>query len=85
LDTIGPLPNTSSRNKYIIVAIEHYSKCREAKRVFDRIGVIVMKFLVGEIIYHYGVPNCVLIDNGGEWVVEFDNVCKYVTSFTNNI
>jgi len=49
LNTIGPFPNTSSRNNYIIVAIEHYSKCCEAKRVLDHIGVIVTKFLIGEM------------------------------------
>ncbi len=81
MDTIGPLPNTSSRNKYIIVAIEHYSKCCEAKRILDHIGIIVMKFLIGEIIFHYGVPSCVLIDNGGKWVVEFDNVFKVCDIF----
>jgi hypothetical protein len=29
-DTIGPLPETTNGNKYVLVAIDHYSKWFEA-------------------------------------------------------
>lgn len=82
MDTIGPFPNTSSRNNYIVVAIEYYSKCCEAKRVLDHIGVIVT-YEISNRWNHLPLwcSNCVLIDNGGEWVVEFDNVCKVCDIF----
>jgi hypothetical protein len=35
LDTVGPLPETKSENKYILVVIDHYSKWCEAKVVVD--------------------------------------------------
>jgi hypothetical protein len=75
LDTAGPLPETKSGNKYILVAIDHYSKWCEAKTVADHGAKIAAKFLEDEIICRYGVPRFVLIDNGGEWAVEFDTMC----------
>ncbi len=35
MDTAGPLPKTKVGNKYILVAIDHYSKWCEAKAVAD--------------------------------------------------
>jgi len=34
------------------------------------------RFLEDDIIYRYVVPKFVLTDNGGEWAVEFDVMCK---------
>ncbi len=76
MDTAGPLPETKSRNKYILVAIDHYSKWCEAKVVIDHGAKTTARFLENDIIYRYGVPKFVLTDNGGEWAVEFDVMCK---------
>ncbi len=76
LDTAGPLPETRSGNKYILVAIDHYSKWCEAKVVADHGAKTATRFLEDDIIYRYGVPKFVLTDNGGEWVAEFDLMCK---------
>jgi len=29
MDIVGPLPETTNGNKYVLVAINHYSKCCE--------------------------------------------------------
>jgi hypothetical protein len=76
MDTAGPLPETNSGNKYILVAIDHYSKWCEAKVVADHGAKIAARFLEDDIICCYGVPKFVLIDNGGEWAIEFDVMCK---------
>jgi hypothetical protein len=36
----------------------------------------IVKFLEEKIIYKFGVPKYVLIENGGEWMVKFDMACK---------
>jgi len=76
MDTTGPLPETRSGNKYILVAIDHYSKWCEAKAVVDHGAKMAARFLEDDIIYMYGVPKFVLTNNGGEWAAEFDVMCK---------
>ncbi len=76
MDTAGPLPETKSGNKYILVAIDHYSKWCEAKAIVDHGAKTTAKFLEDDIVCRYGVPKFVLTDNGGEWATEFDVMCK---------
>jgi hypothetical protein len=76
MDTTGLLPETKSINKYILVVIDHYFKWCEAKAVPDHNAKTTAKFLEDDIICKYGVPKFVLTDNGGEWAVEFDVMCK---------
>ncbi len=76
LDTAGPLPKTESGNKYILVAIDHYSKWCEARAVSDHGAKTTAKFLEDDLIYRYGVPRFVLTDNGSEWAAEFEVMCR---------
>jgi hypothetical protein len=76
LDTAGPLPETKSGNRYILVAIDHYSKWCKAKAVADHGAKTTARFLEDDVICRYGVPKFVLTDNGGEWAGEFDTMCK---------
>ncbi len=76
MDTAGPLPKTKSGNKYILVAIDHYSKWCETKAVVDHGTKTAARFLEDDIVCRYGVPKFVLTDNGGEWAAEFDVMCK---------
>jgi hypothetical protein len=76
LDTAWPLLETKSRNKYILVAVDHYSKWCEAKVVADHGAKTAAKFLEDDVIRRYGVPKFVLTDNGGEWAAKFDVMCR---------
>jgi hypothetical protein len=76
LDTVGPLLATNKGNKYIFVAIDHYSKWCEAKKLFDHIAMTAARFLEEYIICRYKVPKFIFTNNGGEWSTEFDNLCK---------
>ncbi len=76
MDTAGPLPATKSGNKYLLVAIDHYSKWCEAKAMGDHGVKTAASFLEDDIIYRYGVPKFILTDNGGKWAAEFDIMCR---------
>jgi len=76
MDTAGPLPETKSGNRYILVAIDHYSKWCKVKAVADHGAKTATTFLEDDIVCRYGVPKFVLTDNGGEWAAEFNVMCK---------
>jgi hypothetical protein len=76
LDIAGPLPKTKLGNRYILVAINHYSKWCEAKVVADHGAKTTTKFLEDDVIFRYEVPQFVLTNNGGEWAAEFDTMCN---------
>jgi hypothetical protein len=76
MDTVGPLPETKAGNKYILVAIDHYSKWCEAKAVADHGAKTAARFLEDDLICRYGVRSFILTDNGGEWGAEFEVMCK---------
>jgi len=76
MDIVGPLLETKLGNKYIIVAINHYSKWCEAKTVVDHGVKTTARFVEDDIICGYGVSKFVLTDNGGKWVAKFDVMCK---------
>jgi transposase-like protein len=76
LDTIGLLLETKDGNRYSLVAIDHYLKWCETRLVKDHDVAIITRFLEEKIICRFGVPKFIIIDNGGEWMVEFDLMCK---------
>jgi hypothetical protein len=69
IDCVGPLPETSRKNKYIIVATEHFTKWPEAKAVPDIKATTIADFLYNEIVTRYGTPEKILSDQGSS----FDN------------
>jgi hypothetical protein len=70
------LPETKSGNKYILVAIDHYSKWCKARAVSDHGAKTVARFLEDGLICKYGIPRFVLTDNVSEWVAEFEEMCR---------
>jgi hypothetical protein len=76
LDTTSPLLETKVGNKYILVAMDHYSKWCEATALANHGAKTAARFLEDELICRYGVPRFVLTDNGGEWDAEFETMCR---------
>lgn len=65
LDITDPLLETKFGNKYVLVAIDHYSKWCEAKPMKKHTTIVVARFLEEEIVYRFGVLKYVLVDNCG--------------------
>ena len=64
IDIKGPLPITKNNNRYIIVAMDYFTKWPEAKAISNMKAVTVAEFIYKEIICRHGVPEEILSDRG---------------------
>jgi hypothetical protein len=79
LDLLGPLPPAQGNLKYVVVAIEYFSKWIEAKPLATITSVIVQKFFWQNIICRFGVPKAITVDNGTQFDAEtFKDFCDQV-------
>jgi transposase-like protein len=60
LDIARPLPETKNGNMYVLVAIDHYSKCCEARPVKAHDVATAARLMKEEIICKFGVPRFIL-------------------------
>lgn len=70
LDLVGPLPETTSGNKYILVMTEYLSKWVEAKAIPNKRAATVAEVIYNEIIVRFGTPKRMLTDQGTEFLNE---------------
>ena len=64
IDFVGPLPRTSNRNRYIIVAIDYFTKWPEAKPLLRATAEATSDFIYNEIICRHGCPTYLVSDRG---------------------
>lgn len=65
IDVIGRIEQTTSNGHHFILAdIDYFTKWIEAISYTNVTKQVVARFLKKEIIYHHGVPNKIIIDNG---------------------
>ena len=67
LDFVGPLPATEKGNKYIIVAVDYFTKYPEAKAVKEATAKEVSTFIYEEIICRHGCVEKILTDRGSHF------------------
>lgn len=71
IDLAGPVPRSTGQHKWIIVAIDYFSKSVEAKAFASITEFQVMKFLKSQVISQYGIPHVLLRNNGPQfWFLE---------------
>jgi hypothetical protein len=68
IDIKGPLPVTSNGNRYIVVAMDYFSKWPEARAIPNMRAETVAKFIYEDIICRHGVPQEILSDRGTSFV-----------------
>ena len=61
---IGRLPRGRGSAQYIVVAVDYFTKWVEAEALASITPIKIKKFVYKNIIYVYGVPNTIVLDNG---------------------
>jgi ribonuclease HI len=70
LDLLGPLPPAQGNLKYVVVAVEYFSKWIEAKPLATITSATIQKFFWQYIVCRFGVPKAVTVDNGTQFDAE---------------
>ncbi|XP_022018980.1 uncharacterized protein LOC110919007 [Helianthus annuus] len=63
IDIIGPFPEGAGGVKYVVVAIDYFTKWIEAKPLAKITGEQMRRFVLDNIICRYGVPKELVSDN----------------------
>ncbi|XP_039683803.1 uncharacterized protein [Medicago truncatula] len=65
IDMIGRIePKASNGHRFILVAIDYFTKWVEAASYANATKQVVVKFIKNHIICRYGIPNRIITDNG---------------------
>jgi hypothetical protein len=79
LDLLGPLSPAQGNLKYVVVAVEYFSKWVEAKPLATITSVTVQKFFWQNIVCRFGVPKAITVDNGTQFDAEaFKELCEQI-------
>jgi hypothetical protein len=80
LDLLGPLPPAQGNLKYVVVAVEYFSKWIKAKPLATITSVIVQNFFWQNIVCRFGVPKATTVDNGTQFNAEmFKDFCDQIS------
>ncbi|KZR97561.1 Uncharacterized protein APZ42_007487, partial [Daphnia magna] len=64
IDHVGPFKLTTRGNRYILVAVDYFSKWVIAKPVPDTSAIFIRDFIHQEVICHHGYPDRIISDRG---------------------
>ena len=62
-DIIGPIPQGKRQVKFLLVAIDYFTKWVEAKALATIIEVKVQNFMWKNIVYRFAIPRIIISDN----------------------
>jgi transposase InsO family protein len=79
LDLLGPLPPAQGNLKYVVVAVEYFSKWIEAKPLATITSATIQKFFWQNIVCRFGVPKAINVDNGMQFDAKtFKDFCDQI-------
>ncbi|KAL5583361.1 hypothetical protein UlMin_015803 [Ulmus minor] len=77
IDLIGPLPTARGQLKYVVVAIDYYTKWVEAEALAKITEQNVTNFIWKHIICRFGIPRELVLDHGTQFENEkLRSICR---------
>ena len=77
VDILGPLPQTSDGNAYILVAEDYFTRWLEAWAIPNQEAETVAQKLVNEMFFRFSIPDQILSDQGRQFESTIiDELCK---------
>ncbi|KAK9079767.1 hypothetical protein SSX86_001440 [Deinandra increscens subsp. villosa] len=67
IDIVGPFPEAPGRIKFLIVAVDYFTKWPEVKAVATITDKQVVNFVWEQIVCRYGLPGKIVSDNGKQF------------------
>ncbi|XP_043809729.1 uncharacterized protein LOC122723055 [Manihot esculenta] len=64
---LGPFPKTTGQKKFIVVAVEYFSKWPEAEAIPTITARKMVDFIWSNIICRFGIPRVLISDNGKQF------------------
>nr|XP_025616244.1 uncharacterized protein LOC112708272 [Arachis hypogaea] len=68
IDILGPFPTAPRQVKYLVVAIDYFSKWIEAQPLAKITSAQMISFVWKNIICRFGIPNNITTDNGRQFI-----------------
>ncbi|KAL5469186.1 hypothetical protein EMCRGX_G030404 [Ephydatia muelleri] len=77
VDKMGPLPETDDGNKYVLVAVDYFTRWTEAYGIRNQEAATVAKKLVDEVFCHFSPPEQLHSDQGRQFESDLiQELCK---------
>ncbi|XP_019435938.1 PREDICTED: uncharacterized protein K02A2.6-like [Lupinus angustifolius] len=67
MDILGPFPQATGQLKFLIVAIDYFTKWIEAESLATITSANIQKFTWRNIITRFGIPFAIVTDNGTQF------------------
>ncbi|KAL0420201.1 UNVERIFIED_CONTAM: Ribonuclease HI [Sesamum latifolium] len=67
MDIVGPFPLAAGQRKFLLVAIDYFTKWVEAEPLARITEGEIMKFIWKNIVCHFGIPREIISDNGRQF------------------
>ncbi|XP_059428507.1 uncharacterized protein LOC132162267 [Corylus avellana] len=70
VDIVGPLPTGKGGVRFVVVAVDYFTKWAEAEALVNITAKNIEKFLWRSVICRYGIPHAFVTDNGKQFDCE---------------
>ena len=67
MDIVGPFPEAPGKVKFLVVAIDYFTKWVEAEPLATISGEKIIKFVKRQIVCRFGLPHTIVTDNGKQF------------------